>query len=107
MVIGFDVGEKTNHDSPIKDFPLKSHFLDLDEREVEHVNKRGQRIKKNVELWARNAFDDYKVFHGFDTMKSITYLSKDEFSIKYLVDMISSFVLQVVKKDGNMYIPIK
>jgi hypothetical protein len=32
--------------------------LDLDEREVENVNKRGWKISKHVELWARNAFDD-------------------------------------------------
>jgi hypothetical protein len=38
MVITSDVGERTNHDSPIKDLPLKSHFLDLSEREVENVN---------------------------------------------------------------------
>jgi hypothetical protein len=41
MVIGYDVGERTNHDSHINDFPPKSHFLDLDEREVENVNKGG------------------------------------------------------------------
>jgi hypothetical protein len=26
MVIGYDVGERTNHDSHINDFPPKSHF---------------------------------------------------------------------------------
>jgi hypothetical protein len=46
MVIGYDVGERT------------SCFLDLGEREVENVNKRGHRISNHVELWARNAFDD-------------------------------------------------
>jgi hypothetical protein len=102
MVIGSDVGERTNHDSPIRDFPLKNCFLDLVEREVENVNKGGQIISKHVELWARNAFDDYNFFHGFDTTRSIAYLSKDESSIKDLVDMFSSFVLQVAKKDGNI-----
>jgi hypothetical protein len=58
MVIGYDVGERTNNDSHINDLPLKSHFLDLDEREVENVNKGGRRISKHVELWARSAFDD-------------------------------------------------
>jgi hypothetical protein len=32
--------------------------LDLDESEVENVNKGGQRISNHVDLWARNAFDD-------------------------------------------------
>jgi len=106
MVIGFHVGERTNHDSLIKDLPLKNHFLDLDEREVENVNKGGRRISKHVELWARNVFDDYNFFCGFDTTRSITNLSKDESFIKDLVNMLSSFVSQVAKKDGNLYFPI-
>jgi hypothetical protein len=57
MVIGFNVGERTNHNSHVKDFLPNSHFLDLDEREVENVNKGGWRINKHVELWVRNAFD--------------------------------------------------
>ncbi len=37
-------------------------------------------------------------FYGFDTMKSIVDLSKDESFFKDLVDMLFSFVLQVAKK---------
>jgi hypothetical protein len=38
-------------------------------------------------------------------VKSIANLFEDEGLIKDLVDMISSFVLQVAKKDGNLYPP--
>jgi hypothetical protein len=37
--------------------------------------------------------------------KFIANLSKDEGLIKDFVDMLSSFVLQVSKKDGNIYPP--
>lgn len=46
-------------------------------------------------------------FHGFDTNKLIINLLEDEFFIKDLVDMLSSFVLQVVKQDDNLYPPTK
>ncbi len=46
----------------------------------------------------KNAFDEWKVFCGFDTTRSITDLSKDESSIKDMMDMLSSFVLQVAKR---------
>ncbi len=38
---------------------------------------------------------------------SITNLSKKEESVKGLVNMLCLFVLQVVKKDNNMYPPTK
>ncbi len=38
---------------------------------------------------------------------SITNLSKREESVKGLVDMFCLFVLQVAKKDNNMYLPTK
>jgi hypothetical protein len=38
------------------------------------------------------------LFCGFDTTKSIVDLFEDEGSIKDLVDMLSSLILQVVKK---------
>ncbi len=40
-------------------------------------------------------FDEWKVFYGLDTTRSIVDLLEDESSVKDLVDMFSSFVLQV------------
>jgi len=37
----------------------------------------------------------------------IANFSKDEFFVKDVVDMLLYFVLQVIKKDGNMYLPTK
>jgi hypothetical protein len=60
-----------------------------------------------AKLWAINAFNVWKVLCGLDTTRSIAYLLKDEYFVKDLVDMISSFILQVAKKDGSLYPPIK
>jgi hypothetical protein len=46
----------------------------------------------------KNAFDEWRVFCSLDTSRSIIDLSKDESSFKDLVDMLSSFVLQVAKR---------
>jgi len=105
MVIGSNVGERTYRYSPVRDLPMKSHFLDLDEREVENVNKGGWRINKHVELWARNVFDEWKVFDSLDTTRSIVDLLEEESFVKDLINMLSSFVLQVAKKDGSLYLP--
>jgi hypothetical protein len=55
----------------------------------------------------KNAFDELRVFCDFDTTRSIANLLEDEYFVKNLVDMLSSFVLQVPKKDGSMYPPTK
>jgi len=71
---------------------------------MKNVNKGGQRVSKHVELWAKNVFDEWKLFDGFNTTKFIVDLSEDEGSIKDLVDMLSSFILQVAKKDDTFYL---
>ncbi len=78
--------------------------MDLNENENENVNKGGRRVNKHVELWVKNVFDEWRVFCGFDTKKSIIDLLEDESSIK---DMLSSFILRVAKKDGSLYLPIR
>ncbi len=45
-------------------------------------------------------FNEWKVFHNLDIIKSIANILEDEFSIKDLVDMLSFFV-----KDGSLYLP--
>jgi hypothetical protein len=62
---------------------------------------------KHVELWTKNAFDEWRVFHGFNTSKSIVGLSKDESLMKNLVNMLSYFVLQVREKNNNLWPPTK
>lgn len=105
VYVAFDCGDGTNLDSLVKDPILKSHFLAIDEKELENVNKDGRKINKHVELWTKNAFDEWKVFCGFNISKSIVDLLKDESLMKDLVDMLSSLILQFAKKDGNLYPP--
>lgn len=107
MFYGFEAREEIKLNSPINAPISNNQFLDIGEKEVDNVNKGGQRINKHAELWAKNAFDKWKVFRGFDTTSSIVDLSKDESSIKNLVDMLSSSILQVAKKDGSIYLPTK
>jgi len=57
-------------------------------------------------MWAKNAFYEWREFWGFDTTKSIVDLLKNEHNGMELVDMLSMFVLQVVKNDGKLYLPI-
>jgi len=52
----------------------------------------------------KNAFDEWSVFHGFGIQKFIKELFKMKRNVRDLVNMIFSFVLQVMKKDGNMYL---
>jgi hypothetical protein len=59
-------------------------------------------VNKHIELWVKNAFDQWKLFCGFDTSIIIIDLSKDEGLIKDLVDMLFSFVLQVAKQKWQL-----
>ncbi len=47
------------------------------------------------------------VFHNLNTTRLITDFLEDEFFVKDVVDMFSSFILQVTKKGGNMYFPTR
>lgn len=107
MCFGSDVGYGTNPELPIIELILKFRFLVIDDKELENVNKGGWRVSKHAKLWAKNAFDKWRSFCGFDINKSITNLLEDESSITNLVDMLSSLVLQVAKQDDSLYPPTK
>jgi hypothetical protein len=70
MVFVFEPRKGTNPKSPIRDV-LKSHFLDLNDKEVENVNNGNQRNSNHVELWVKNAFDEWNFFCNLDTTRSI------------------------------------
>jgi hypothetical protein len=63
-------------------------------------------VNKHTKLWVKNAFDEWRLFCGFDTLKFIVDVFKDEGLIKDLVD-IFYFLLQVAKKDDNLYPPTR
>jgi len=54
-----------------------------------------------------NVFNEWRSFCGFDTTKFVTNLFENEGSIKDLEDMLSSFVLYVEEKIGNLHLPTK
>jgi hypothetical protein len=64
MCSGSDVGYGTNLKSPVIELILKSRFLLIDDKELENVNKGGQRANKHAKLWANNVFDKWRVFVG-------------------------------------------
>jgi hypothetical protein len=92
MVFVSEPRKGTDPKSSTKDV-LKSRFLDLNEKEVENVNKCSRIINNHAELWVKNVFDEWKVSRNLDTTRSIVDLSKDEYSFWDLVDMLSSFIL--------------
>jgi len=36
-------------------------------------------MSNHIKLWAKNAFNEWRLFCGFDTMKFMINLSKDEY----------------------------
>jgi hypothetical protein len=50
-------------------------ILNVVEKKLQNVNKDGQRTSIHVKMWAKNAFDEWWEFSGFDTKKSIIYLA--------------------------------
>ncbi len=50
VFVAFDCGDGTNLDSLVKDPILKSHFLDIDEKELENLNKGGRKVNKHAKL---------------------------------------------------------
>ncbi len=75
--------------------------MDLDEKEVENVNKGDGRFNNHVELRWKICLMNGK-FYNLDIIRSIVDILENEFSIKDLVDMFSLFV-----KDNSLYLLIK
>ena len=82
----------------------KVRFLDLDDTEVKNALAGGQRRSKHAEVWAINAFDEWRVCSGYSTDESIADMSEAK-DIRPFVDMLFKFTLQVRKADGSLYPP--
>jgi hypothetical protein len=57
---------KGSNQSPINKPLLKSYFLDIDKKKMENVNQGVKRASKHAKLWAKNAFDEWQMFQGFN-----------------------------------------
>jgi len=60
---------------------------------LDNVNKDSRGINKHVELWAKNAFNNWQKYQNYDIEKSIANLSKNKNLIKDFVEMLFLFVL--------------
>jgi hypothetical protein len=54
-------------------------------------------------MWACNTFGDLRIFYGISTSKTIEDLSKEN----DIHVFVGTFHLQVTKKDGNLYSPMR
>lgn len=64
----------------------------------------GDRKSLHSEIWATNAFNEWRRFRGYSTEKSIGELSEEE-DIRGFVEILKEFVLQITKQDGSLYPP--
>jgi len=76
--LGNEVAKRTNHESLVKEPIPNFQFLKTNYKELENVDKGGLRVSKYVKLWAMNVFNEWRLFHGFDTTKSITDMFGNE-----------------------------
>ncbi len=71
----------------------RSHFLKVDDRDLENVSMGGHRSTKHAEIQAKNAFDEWRWFCGYETNMSIANMLEKEKNVKGLVNMFFLFVL--------------
>jgi len=64
----------------------------------------GRQWSSHFENWARKAFDDFRRFKGYSIELRIEDLSEAE-DIIPLIDMLQLFMLQVAKRNGDLYPP--
>jgi hypothetical protein len=76
MPFGFKITRRINCEFHVRKPILKFWFIDIGDKKMENVNKGGQKLSKYTKLWAKNAFDEWKLFHGFNTMRSIVDIFK-------------------------------
>jgi hypothetical protein len=72
--------------------------------ELENVRRGGARKSEATEKWATRSFDDWQVFRGLSTEKNIGELS-EELDLRPFVNLLTKFMLEVKKKDGELYHP--
>jgi hypothetical protein len=88
----------------VVDIVKSDRFRELDEVEVRNALSGGKRKSKHAEMWASNAFDEWRICNGYSIEKSIADLSEEP-DIRGFVDLIFKFTLQVRKADGILYPP--
>jgi hypothetical protein len=72
---------------------------------MENVNTGRWKVSKHANLWAKNAFIEWRVYCGYDTNKSIIDLFENKDYVKTLVNMLSFFCFASCKKNGSFHTP--
>ncbi len=67
MFLRFEVDEGIDLMYLVKYPILKCCFLTIDDKEMENVNKGGQKVSKHGELWANYVVNEWRIFCGFNT----------------------------------------
>jgi hypothetical protein len=83
---------------------INHRFKDLDAQELENVKAGGCCCNIHFEIWATNPFDAWWKYKKLDTSLLIIELHASE--PKLLVNYLLDFLLQVTKKNGELYPPI-
>lgn len=72
--------------------------------DMEIVRRGGVRKSERVETWARKAFDEWRSFRGFSTIKSIADMS-EEADVHPLVELLVQYFLELKMRNGGLYNP--
>jgi len=94
--------QNINIDNP--NLAISNRFRNVDEAELQNVMKGGRRRSSQSENWARKAFDEFRKFKEYSIESSIEDLSEAA-DVVPLVDMLQLFMLQVAKRNGELYPP--
>lgn len=80
---------------------LRRGFRQLEREEVDLAAKGGPRKSVYMDRWARNRFNDWRKVSGIDQEESIEDMF--ERSVSRLNELLSTFFLQVQRRDGRLY----
>lgn len=67
-----------NYTFILNEICFKSQFINVDDKELDNVNKGSHKANKHVKLWAKNVFDEWRKFWGYNLEKSIIDLFESE-----------------------------
>ncbi len=103
MHVNKEIEDIWNLEINVDEDVLNVHFWNFKPNEVENIKIASWRQSCHSDIW------DVNVFNSWGKKISI-WLSIDDWSEidpKYLVDVFFEFMLQVTKKNGDLYSPAK
>lgn len=80
---------------------LRKGFRQLEKEEVNIVAKGGHRKSAYLDNWARNRFNDWRIISGITSQDTIEDMFEN--SCALLNEQLSTFFLQVQRRDGKLY----